>query len=191
MKLAVTFAFLGACLALGFVAGAAVLASRRLFDALHSRISRVVAGALVGLAVALPAVGQEAAEERPSRWAAAAWCPIVSGSEEQPPDPPAEGEGVEQGDQAGEVEQDEPGCDAGIGVDLIGRTWPSGRLSLVGVVGTRSVGAGVAWTVKDWFGPARVSVAAGIVAPFSDAGIQLEDHAFALGITLGLGRPAR
>ena len=140
---------------------------------------------VLALLLAAPALAQE---ERPSRFVAAGWCPVVSsGGEEGAPDQPAEGEGAEQGEQVADQEEDELGCDVGVGVDLFGRTFASGRLSLVAVIGTSSVGGGVAWTVKDWTpGGARVSVAAGLVASYGERGIDASRHAFALGVTLGL-----
>lgn len=157
------------------------------------------ASLVLALLLAVPALGQDEEppdsfeveeEARPSRFVAAGWCPVLRG-EEEPAEQAAEGEGGEEGEQEANAEE-ELACDAGMGVDLYGRTFASGRLSLVGVLGVKSLGAGVAWTVRDWFGSARVSVAVGLVAPYSEAGIDADRHAVALGVTLGFaGRASR
>ena len=152
------------------------------------------AALVLALLLTAPVLAQEpdpveVEAERPSRFVAAGWCPVLRG-EEEPADQAAEGEGEEAGEQDGAGDE-ELGCDVGMGVDLYGRTFASGRLSLVGVLGMKSLGGGVAWTVRDWFGSARVSVAVGLVAPYSEAGIDVDRHAVALGVTLGFaGRAA-
>jgi hypothetical protein len=158
-----------------------------------------LAASLAALLLALPVMAQEEPEpvdvevveeeEAPSRVVAAGWCPILSsGREEKPPDQPAEGEGEEEGEQVADGEE-ELACDAGVGIDLYGRTFVSGRLSLVGVLGMQSVGVGLAWTVEDWRpGGMRVSVGGALVAPYTSAGIDGSRHAFALGVTLGLAQ---
>lgn len=153
------------------------------------RLAALIAALLLAVPVSAQEIPEPVEEPRPSRFAAAGWCPVLWG-EEQAPDHAAEVEGEEAGEQ--DVGGDEElGCDAGMGVDLYGRTVEAGRLSLVAVMGTKSVGAGIAWTVRDWSGGARVSVAVGLVAPYSEAGIDVGRHAVALGVTLGFaGRSA-
>lgn len=188
MRLLTLGAWLGACATAGAVAGLVLLAGRCLLDALHSRIARVIVGSLVAVAVAVPAGGQEG--ERPgSRMVAAYWCEVVStspGRRDHAPDPATDGEGGQQEEQVGQEPDDEDvGCDGGLGLGLIGRDFSQGRLSLVAVVGSKSVGVGAAWTIGEWQRP--VSVAVGLVAPFDSGGVYLEGAALAVGATVGLG----
>lgn len=157
--------------------------------------------ALVLVLVALPVAAQEldpepepvevevVEEEARPRFALAGWCPLRSGQREQAPDQAAEGEGAEEGEQVGEQAGDEEqlGCDAGVGYGLVGRDFAQGRLSLVGVLGAKSLGFGVAWTFGDWRRP--VSVALGLVAPYDQGGVYGDEAALAVGATVGVGGP--
>jgi hypothetical protein len=128
--------------------------------------------AIVLLLVAGPALAQEEppdavdsdavgeSEPADSRLAAAGWCAVRTSS--------APDEGA-------------PGCDVGMAAAL----WTWRRTALVAVVGGETVGVGVAWVVHT--GP-TVAVAAGVIAPFDDGGVNGSSLAPALGVTLTFGR---
>ena len=122
--------------------------------------------ALLALALAAPALAQEAPPEpepqstRP-RLAAAMWCPVTDGPDE-----------------------DRPPCDAGLGLAL--HCW--GRLCPVAVLGRESLGAGLAWVAwRPETGPS-VAVALGAVVRYDELGIDGSEVYPALGATVGFGR---
>lgn len=118
-----------------------------------------------------------------SQIAAAGWCVVQSSnnqSDQSNPDdsfPP----------QSDESESSSAlGCDIGIGFSL----YTLNRLALVAVVGSESIGSGVAWIIN----PHKKSetdhrpvmaIAIGIVTPYDGNGIG-RDVQFALGMTLSL-----
>lgn len=179
-------AFLGACLAVGAIAGLVVLLSRWLWDRLHYRLARVIAGALVALAVGMPAAGQE--EGAGSRIHAGAWCTFSDSEKQVSPDPAAELEGGDgEGEEAEGDQEDvaDVGCDAGVAASLIGRDFRQGRLSLIGALGAKTVGVGAAWTFGRQ-GIYPMSVAVGVVAPYSGEGIHGDEWAVAVGATVAV-----
>ncbi len=112
-----------------------------------------------------PAPEAEVAEQpEPSPLVAAGWC------------------AVDSGEPAAAEEGDEPttGCDAGVGVAL----WTWRRLAPVAVIGTRTVGAGVAYLAYN-----RVAIALGVVAPYDKSGIHAGGAQLALGATFSFGGP--
>lgn len=139
-----------------------------------------------------------------SRWVAGAWCALRSssadsGGEQQTADPPAEGpSGSDGGD--GQQDDDRPpstvdgvdeiGCDVGAGMRLIGRCYSQGCISLIGALGMRTVGFGIAWTVTD-IGDRPVSVAIGYALPFNGDGIYHDAGSIVLGATVSVGGRGR
>lgn len=113
---------------------------------------------LLALLFAAPALAQPQAE--PSRVAAAGWCALTDG------------------------EESGPGCDLGVGASVY--DWR--RFHLVGVLGSETVGVGVARVVSATGDPAVIAVAVGVVAPYDDQGIDLGGAALALGATLSFRR---
>lgn len=98
---------------------------------------------------------------------AAGWCEVVSGTE-------------------GETDQ-AVGCDLGVGFALA--SWKASDkryASVVVVLGRKTLGAGLSWTIvgagED--GP-KVSFAVGVVAPYDDGGVYSERWAPAVGTTVG------
>lgn len=75
-----------------------------------------------------------------------------------------------------------PGCDMGVGLAL--HRW--GRLSAVAIVGTETLGCGLAWTARRGPGPV-IAVGVGVVARYDAAGISTELHP-AVGCTLSFSR---
>jgi hypothetical protein len=106
-------------------------------------------------------VEEPAEVEAHPRLVAAGWCPV----------------------RTGEPSYDAPACDVGLGLAL--HTWR--RLAVVAVVGSDTVGAGLAWVVRDGDGPA-VAIAAGVVARYDDRGVDGGELYPALGVTLNFGR---
>jgi hypothetical protein len=136
----------------------------------------VTRGALafaVFLACALPAMAEEPAEqlaeqqqeqeaERPqSLFVAAAWCTA-----------------------GGPGNEDAPGCDAGMGVSLARFK----RLRWVVVVGSTTLGTGIAWVPNQPKGGLVFAVAFGVVTRYDSTGIATDIYP-AIGATVGLGRP--
>lgn len=78
-----------------------------------------------------------------------------------------------------------PGCDVGAAVALAHR----GRWALVGVVGSKTAGAGVAFTAYEPTAEFahRIAVAAGVVARYDSKGISTRAYP-ALGVTLSWGK---
>lgn len=110
-----------------------------------------------------PAQAQEPPD--PSPIAAAGWCALVDGEEDE----------------------DDPGCDAG----LAGALYRWERASLVAAIGSETVGLGGAWTLWVSDGGTAFAVAGGVIAPWDGEGIHVENLAPALGATLSWGRRGR
>lgn len=116
------------------------------------------AALLLALILAPAAVAEE---DAPSRLTAAAWCEVQRGS----------------GD-------DTARCDIGMGIGLWGRDLREGRrVSVVAMIGTETVGAGIAWTVGA--GRAAVSVGVGVTVPYGEGGIDPAGWHPAVGATWG------
>ena len=97
---------------------------------------------------------------------AAAWCPLA-----------------DRGDEAAAAPA--VACDAGVGLALY--PWAVGRgrtVSLVAALGAATVGAGVALTVGSTE-RLRVSVAAGVAAPYDGDGVYVDEMEPVVGATLG------
>ena len=124
-------------------------------------------------------------EERPSRWSAAGWCPLVSSErQDEKPEQSAEEAHDEEGQEGAEGDE-KVQCDAGFGAALIGKDFRQGRLSLVGVLGAKTLGFGGAWTFGRQ-GSHPLSVALGVVAPYDGEGVYVEEWAVALGATVAV-----
>lgn len=131
-----------------------------------------------------------------SRWVAGAWCALrSSGGEQQPADPAADGPSGGQGengeDDNGSAntprnEEHEIGCDVGAGMRLVGRCYSQGCVSLIGALGMKTVGFGVAWTVIS-VGDRPVSIAIGYAFPFDGEGIYSDVGAVVIGATVSVG----
>lgn len=92
-----------------------------------------------------------------SRIYAGFWCPAYNGDE------------------------DSPGCDIGAAVSL--QRWE--RLSWVAVAGTETIGTGLAWVAhRSEVRGQTVAVAVGVIAPYDDTGIRLDDWRPAVGATV-------
>lgn len=131
----------------------------------------------------------EVVEEEPgiaSRLTAAGWCVLATREEAQ-----QKGDSLETPDDGGEDEtpvgesDDVVGCDFGIGAALLSRDFRQGRLSLVGVLGAKSLGIGGAWTFGRQ-GGRPLSVAVGLVAPYDSSGVYAGEWAVALGATVSV-----
>lgn len=95
-----------------------------------------------------------------------AWCALRS--EPKPAEPTSEepdGEAPEEDQE--EVAPQEVGCDAGAAVALFSKSFSQGTASLIGALGTHSMGFGIAWTVRR----TRFSVAVGLAMPYDEGGI--------------------
>lgn len=103
--------------------------------------------------------------------AAAGWCVLKTDSRE---------------DRADDL-RDLPGCDLGMGVKLLGLGHP--RLSWVGVIGTQTVGTGVALRVLGGDGTPVVAVAVGVVVHYDETGVDATEVLPAVGATLTFARP--
>jgi hypothetical protein len=104
---------------------------------------------------------------------ASVWCLIITDSGEE--DPPAED---------GETED---GCDAGIAASLF-RPKREPRFSVVGALGTWSVGIGAGWTFARSESGTAYGVALGVVAPWDSRGVDVSEWGVAVGATLSLTR---
>lgn len=100
----------------------------------------------------------------------AAWCLVVDGYDET--DPEAE---------------EPPGCDAGIAAALY-RFKREPRLSIVGALGTWSLGPGIGWTFARSESGTAYGVALGVVAPWDSRGVDVSEWGVAVGATLSLTR---
>lgn len=119
--------------------------------------------------------------------AAAGWCVVQSSdqSESEPLDP------IDQPDDSFPPQADESnsalGCDIGIGFSLY--TYRN-RLAVVAVVGSESVGSGVAWILNPHAKSSSdhrpvMAIAVGVVTPYNKGGIG-RNVQLALGMTLSL-----
>lgn len=144
------------------------------------------------LALAPVAASQEPTEPQEAveapRFHAGMWCALRSERRPDAPQPAAEEpDGVaEEADQQ-EVAEEEVGCDAGVAAALIGKDFKQGRLSLVGALGTKTLGIGGAWTFGH-VGGRPLSLALGFVAPYDADGIYTDRRAVVLGATVSLLR---
>lgn len=117
-----------------------------------------------------------------SQIAAAGWCIVTDSSSKDP---------IEQPDDSFHPQEDEQstslGCDIGIGFSLY--TYHN-RLAVVAVVGSESIGSGIAWIINPHAKSATdhrpvMAIAIGIVTPYDGSGIG-RDVQLALGMTLSL-----
>lgn len=139
---------------------------------------RFTGGLLLLLLISYPLHGQVAA---------AGWCVVKSSNsqssdsnstDQQPPDdsfPP-------QSDESDSTTSP-LGCDIGVGFSL----YTHNRLAVVAVVGSESIGSGIAWILNPNAPDNRpvMAVAIGIVTPYDRNGIG-RDVQLALGMTLSL-----
>lgn len=82
-------------------------------------------------------------------------------------------------------EQNSPGCDAGLGISLT--TYH--KFSFVSVVGTKTIGLGLAYTAytpTEQF-PHYIAIAFGVITSYDKGGIKTKIHP-ALGTTITLGK---
>lgn len=140
---------------------------------------RVCGGVVILLLIASPLYGQIAA---------AGWCVVTdrkseSKSTDQPSQPPDDSFPP----QSDESESTSPlGCDIGIGFSL----YTHNRLAIVAVVGSESIGSGLAWIINPHAKSESdhrpvMAIAIGIVTPYDSSGIG-RDVQLALGMTLSL-----
>lgn len=138
---------------------------------------RFIGSLLLLLLISCPLHGQVAA---------AGWCAVKSSSDQssrsnstdQPPDdsfPP-------QSDESNSTTSP-LGCDIGVGFSL----YTHNRLAVVAVVGSESIGSGIAWILNPNASDNRpvMAVAIGIVTPYDRNGIG-RDVQLALGMTFSL-----
>lgn len=90
--------------------------------------------------------------------APAGWCPLRSGDE-----------------------ADDFGCDAGLAVSMIERSWRDYSAAGVAFVGSETVGVGAAWCRS------RLCVGAGVAVARSDFGLDLDTAAPVVGATFSIG----
>lgn len=106
--------------------------------------------------------------EPPSPLAGAGWCVV---------------RGKKKSDTSKTEEPDKPGCDVGAGLSLLRYK----RAAWVAVLGTETLGTGVAWLAhQPKRGPA-IAVAIGVVVRYDSSGIETRLYP-ALGATLSFGR---
>lgn len=119
----------------------------------------------------------------PSPLVGAVWCAVYNGNPWEPDqEPPAD---TDEDGEATEPESVEA-CDAGLGLALW--RWRGWRLAPVAVVGSHTVGAGVAWVAHTTAAGHAFAVAAGVVARWDrQHGIHAEDARFAFGATFSFG----
>jgi hypothetical protein len=111
----------------------------------------------------------------------AAWCAVKSRKADVPPVPDPEEPAVETLTPSTEV-----GCDIGAALRLWG--WAENRVVAVGVLGTESVGFGLAIVPYRPRSGMVGAVAVGIVAPYDAEGIYSDGVAVAVGATLSFVR---
>jgi hypothetical protein len=116
--------------------------------------------------------------------AAAGWCVVANNnqSDSQPPDDP-----LLAPDPNDQSSDESLGCDMGVGFSLY--TYHD-RLAWVAVLGSESLGSGVAWIINPQAKSAAdhrpiIAIAIGIVTPYDTQGIS-NNIQFALGATLSL-----
>lgn len=111
----------------------------------------------------------------------AGWCRITDSESDPPADPEAE-----------PAEDDSIGCDFGIAASLF-RPFPKRlpRLSVVGALGTKTLGAGLGWLIHRTDAGTAYGVALGAVAPWGPEGIDVSEWGLALGATLSITRAGR
>lgn len=129
--------------------------------------------ALLALLLSAPALAQDPQPEpeQPDTFpvAPSAWCLVVDGEDEP------------QG------EEEDPGCDAGVAAALY-RFQREPRASVVGALGTWSLGAGLGWTFHRSEAGTAYGVAGGIMVPWDGEGIHVNRWGWALGATVSFGR---
>lgn len=132
-----------------------------------------------------PEIDSKSAENEQNRGIfAAVWCKVVSNKEENKPittpveDPkePEETDSEEDNSNGGFK-----GCDAGFAASIINFN----RLHWVAVIGTSSVGTGLAWSIARGKGR-PMAVALGVVANYDSKGIYADTLALTLGATVSL-----
>lgn len=116
--------------------------------------------------------------------AAAGWCVVTSkdSRSEQPPNQPDDSFPPREDEQS-----TSPGCDVGIGFLF----YQYKHLGLVGVIGSKSLGPGIAWIINP---DARseidhrpvMAIAVGITTPYDEDGIYGDNIQLTLGMTLSL-----
>lgn len=120
-----------------------------------------IACMLTAITIACPLSPVAAQESHsPSPVVGAGWCAVKMGDEET------------------------PGCDIGAGVALV----HVNRISWIAVVGTKTVGMGLAWTVSN---KPVVAVAVGVICEYDETGIDGSKVYPALGATLSFNRGAQ
>lgn len=126
---------------------------------------------------------EEVEVERENPLVASAWCTFVKEGDVEREEEEREGE--EGGEEGEEVEPSEEslgigdsGCDVGLGLSL----YRINHLSFVGVLGTKSLGAGLAFVVKR---SPTIAIAIGFVVPYDSSGIYSNPR-LAIGATLNL-----
>lgn len=128
----------------------------------------------LALLLAAPLAAQEA-QPKPDTFpvAPAAWCLVVDGKDEQT---------VDEGEE-------DPGCDVGVAAALY-RFPREPRASVVGALGTWSLGAGLGWTFHRSESGTAYGVAGGVMVPWDGEGIHVEEWGWSLGATLSFRRGA-
>lgn len=123
-----------------------------------------------------PALAQEPEPPAPFPIAASGWCVLTDSSDDPPADP----------------EADSVGCDFGVAASLA-RPFPERlpRLSVVGAIGTETLGAGLGWIFHRTPSGTAYGVALGAVAPWGPEGIEVSEWGLALGATLAFSRAGR
>lgn len=123
------------------------------------------------------------------RFVAGMWCPLKQSADESPQRPSGEegGENSEDDeDSSDSAIPDSFDCDFGGGMRLVGRCFAQGCASLIGALGAKSLGFGLAWTVID-IGNNPVSVALGVAAPYDGEGVYVDRASVVIGGTVGFG----
>lgn len=146
----------------------------------------VLALSLLAQPPAINPGGQSGAIEEPEPPApfpisAAGWCRLTDSTDDPPADPEAE-----------PATDDSIGCDFGIAASLF-QPFPKRlpRLSVVGALGTETLGAGLGLLIHRTEAGAAYGVALGAVAPWGPEGIDVSEWGLALGATLSITRAGR
>lgn len=133
------------------------------------------------LFLAAPALAQEPEAPAPFPVSAAGWCQLSDGGDDPTEDPEAEA-----------TDEEPRGCDFGIAASLF-QPFPKRlpRLSVVGALGTETLGAGLGWLIHRTDAGTAYGVALGAVAPWGPEGIDVSEWGLALGATLSITRAGR
>lgn len=118
----------------------------------------------------------------------AVWCRVVSKKEQKPEVKPIDPNSEElidtpTSDESDQESSDFNGCDAGFAASLT----HFGRLHIVAVIGTSSIGTGFAWSIAEiGAGNRPMAVAIGVMANYDSKGIYSDTLALTLGATISL-----